>query len=439
MAAPVVTIEKLAFGGAGFGHWEGKACFVPFTAPGDTVRIDIVQEKRSFINGSVSEFLQVSERRVTPPCAVFGRCGGCHWQHVPYELQLQQKQEIFAGLMERIARVDAGRIECVVPAPLPFGYRSRIQLKVRHAAGKTYIGFYRAGSHFVIDIADICPIAVPAVNVLIAELRSLLESFPEPDKIPQLDIATGEDGSSIVVVHYIGADPRAVSGFIAANRRLVGSADGLWLQCGRKETLTAVWGADSLTYRVPAGGRGEVSTLDLLFSRGGFSQVNYRQNEVLVGTVLEWAELGGTERVLDLYCGNGNISLPLALHSSRVVGVEEYRPSLADAAKNCHIHSIGNAAFECSDVVKWLQKAVAAGEHYDLVVLDPPREGAKEAMPLISRLQPRAIIYISCDPATMARDLALIKKHGFDCAKSRPVDMFPQTYHLESVTLLKPC
>lgn len=438
MASPVVTIEKLAFGGAGFGHLNGKACFVPFTAPGDTVHFEIVNEKRSFINGEVREFLQHSPVRATPPCEVFGRCGGCHWQHIPYEVQLQQKQEIFTGLMERIARVDSGCIEPVTASPAPFGYRSRVQLKVRQASGRLHMGFYRAGSHFVIDLPRQCAIAAPAVNIVIAELRFLMEVFPEPDKIPQIDIATGGNGEAIVVFHYIGTKTRETCAFIAANRHMVASATGLWLQSGRKHTLSPIDGIGSLTYSVPAGCGEGAQTLDVLFSCGGFSQVNYRQNDVLVGTTLEWAELGGAEHVLDLYCGNGNISLPLALNAAQVTGVEEYQPSLTDAAENCRIHHIGNAAFHCSDVVPWLHRAVAAGEGYDVIVLDPPRTGAKEAMPLIARLHPRAIIYISCDPATMARDLAIIGKHGYGCVKSRPVDMFPQTYHLESVTLLEP-
>lgn len=438
MAAPIVTIEKLAFGGAGFGHWEGKACFVPFTAPGDIVRIDVVSEKRSFINGQVREFIEPSPLRVPPPCEVFGSCGGCHLQHVPYDLQVTQKHEIFTGLMGRIARVDADRIQPVVPSPDPFGYRSRIQLKVRYAAGQIHIGFYRASSHFVVGVPQHCCISAPAVNSVLGEIQSFMELFPEPDRIPQIDIATGVDAGSIVIFHYIGSHSDDMCRFISENQHMLGTATGLWLQSGRKNTLIPIAGAGALTYRVPAGGEEACRMLELKFSSGGFSQVNYRQNETLVNTVLEWAALNGTERVLDLYCGNGNISLPLALNAGQVVGIEEYAPSLTDAAENCRLHGIGNCEFSCSDVTRWLEKALASRERFDVVVLDPPRAGAKEAIPLIARLRPRAILYISCDPATLARDVATLMKHGFDCAKSRPIDMFPQTYHLESITLLEP-
>lgn len=438
MAAPVVAIEKLAFGGAGFGHWEGKACFVPYTAPGDLVRIDIVSEKRSFIDGKVREFLRHSPQRIIPPCEVFGTCGGCQWQHLPYDVQLLQKYEIFTGLMERIARVGSNLIEPVVPSPQPFGYRSRIQLKVRHAAGQLHIGFYRSGSHFVINVPQQCPISAPDVNSAIAEIQSFMPLFPEPDKIPQIDIATGDDGTCIVIFHYIGSKPLEICGFIGGNRHLLGSADGLWLQCGRKHTLMPITGIDALRYNVPAAVGDGSPSLELRFSCGGFSQVNYRQNCVLVGTVLEWAQLTGTERVLDLYCGNGNITLPLARNAAHVVGIEEYEGSLADGMESCRHHGMANSVFRCSDVVGALKRMVSSEEQYDVIVLDPPRAGAKEAVPLIARLRPRAVIYISCDPATLARDLAILRKHGFECVKSRPVDMFPQTYHLESVTLLKP-
>jgi 23S rRNA (uracil1939-C5)-methyltransferase len=176
--------------------------------------------------------------------------------------------------------------------------------------------------------------------------------------------------------------------------------------------------------------------LRLSFGSGGFSQVNYRQNLALIETVCEWAALTGREKVLDIYCGNGNFSLPLAGNVAEVVGVEDYEPSIAIARQNAAANGLKNISFICKDAATFIERAVSAGEKFDVVLLDPPRSGAAEVVRNIPALGPRAILYVSCDPSTLARDIGILKKSGYDVVKCRPIDMFPQTYHIESVTLL---
>jgi 23S rRNA (uracil1939-C5)-methyltransferase len=429
-----LTIEKLAFGGAGFGHLDGKACFVPFTAPGDRARVKTKSEKRSYLECDLVELVSPSPLRTSPQCPVFGSCGGCNWQHISYEEQLRAKEEIFAEVLWRSARVEREKIEHIIPSPDPYGYRSRVQLKIRSIGGRVHMGFYRPGTHFVVDIPDKCTIANAKINALLEGLRRIVSSCPEPDKIPQIDVAVGEDNRAELVVHYIGdrvdeiVHQLSISGGSLADT-------GIFLQRGRKSTLAAIDKGNStpLIYSLTGSG---TSAIRMEFCHGGFSQVNYRQNRVIAETVLKWAQLTGNEKVLDLYCGNGNFTIPLSGKSASILGIEEYPPSIESSRRNSEANGAVNALYECSEVVQGIENLIDKGEKFDLVLLDPPRSGAKEAVQLIPELLPKRIIYVSCDPATLARDLSSLKKKGYSVLVSQPVDMFPQTYHIESITLL---
>lgn len=431
-----VTIEKLAFGGSGIGRLNGKVCFIPFTAPGDRARIEITAEKKSYCEGTLLECLAPSSARVAPPCAVFGECGGCSWQHIRYSSQLEAKQQIFSGMLSRVPGVEPESIRPILPATNPFGYRSRVQFKLRSVAGALKFGFYRRGSHYVIDLPGACLIARDAVNGIRDELCRLLADFPEPDKLPQIDVAAGETRGLLLLFHYIGDRREETSRWLRTSVSGCAGVTGVFLQCGRKSSLQRVWGDGRVAYGVPATVAGEVSGMELSFRCGGFSQVNYEQNRQMVRTVLEWSGLHGNERVLDLYCGNGNFTLPLAGSCREIVGLEEYGDSVTDAEHNAGSNGVRNARFIALDTDLGLRDLIEAGERFDLALLDPPRTGGREAVHLIPSLGPEKIIYVSCDPATLARDLSILYGKGYRVAASRAIDMFPQTYHIESVTLL---
>ncbi len=439
MREHTVTIEKMAFGGAGVGHVDGKVCFVPYTAIGDRVSIRIKSEKGSYLEGEVLKVLEPSTFRVDPPCPVFGRCGGCDWQHLDYPAQLRAKEDIFAEILWRTGRVERARIEPIIGAREPYGYRSRVQLKMRCANGKNHIGFFMTGSHYVVDIPFLCAISQEPINRTYRELCEVLNGFPESHRIPQIDISAGEDSNIILIFHYIGERRLEIIDFLTNNRGRFTHVGGVFLQSGRKESIVKVYGLESISYAIPESVFHGLSSMLFHTSRGGFSQVNYRQNSEVIDIVLLWVQARGKERVLDLYCGNGNFSLPLARYAGQVVGFEEYEQSIRDAYFNRDINNLPNAAFEAIDSVEGVRKLLDAGEKFDVVLLDPPRIGAAEAVKLIPLLDPGKIIYISCDPPTLARDVAYLKKSGYDVTKSRPIDMFPQTYHVESVTLLEKC
>jgi 23S rRNA (uracil1939-C5)-methyltransferase len=432
-----IKIDKMAFGGSGIGRVDGKICFVPFTAVDDTVKIRIKTEKKSFCEGEVLEILEPSPLRVVPPCPVFGKCGGCDWQHLKYSAQLQAKQEIFSEILWRTGRVDANRIQSIIGSPEQYGYRSRVQLKMRFVQGEIHLGFYRAGSHYVVDVPQECAISCPAINRTFGELRVLLDEFSEPDNIPQIDIAAGDDGDVLLIFHYIGENRDKIIGFLNKNRHRLSLAGGVFLQSGRKNSIETVFGRENISYIIPDTVFHGLPEMSLRTSRGGFSQVNYRQNNTLIDLVLQWAEPGGRDNVLDLYCGNGNFSLPMAHSAAQVVGFEEFEQSIRDADCNRLSNKVPNTRFECVDSVEGMKKLASSGERFDTVILDPPRIGAAEAVKVIPALKPGKILYISCDPPTLARDLAYLRKLHYEVAKSKTVDMFPQTYHIESVTLLE--
>ena len=435
MGEALVTIERMCYGGAGFGRVQGKACFVPLTAPGDQARIRVVKEKRSFLEGELLELIEPSPLRVLPPCPVFGECGGCNWQHLPYTEQLKQKSEIFADTLSRIGRVPSGTVEPVAGSPACYGYRSRIQLKIAMKNGMPALGFFRTGSHEVVDIGSGCALADPALNRIASEFRALLKQMPQVEAIPQIDLSIGDDTQSVAIVHFSGKDPEGLIERLLAARSDLASVSGAYVRSGGKARLDQVFGVDSLSYGIPADLFPGAGLMRLRFGRGGFSQVNYRQNHELIRTVWQWGGFKGGERVLDLYCGNGNISLPIAPSVSEVVGVEGYAPSIADAVANAEVNNVCNASFQVSDVSLAVRRLAKRRERFDLVILDPPRSGA-EAAGDIADLGAEKIIYVSCDPATLARDLALLSGKGYRVTRSRPVDMFPQTFHLESVTEL---
>jgi 23S rRNA (uracil1939-C5)-methyltransferase len=431
----LVTIERMCYGGAGFGRVEGKACFVPLTAPGDLARIRVVKEKRSFLEGELLELVAPSPLRIEPACPVFGSCGGCNWQHLPYEEQLKQKGEIFASSLSRIGRVQSDSILPVAGSRNRLGYRSRIQLKVGMAKGALALGFFRTGSHEVVDIASGCALADPLLNRIAAEFRAILARLPEIAAIPQIDLAIGDDAQSVAVMHFTGKSSAKLIEWLVAARSELPSVSGLFVGSGAKARIDQVFGIDALSYGIPADFFPGSRQMRLRFSRGGFSQVNYPQNLQLIRTVWQWAAFTGTERVLDLYCGNGNISVPIAPYVSELVGVEGYAPSIDDAQANAKANAVANASFRVSDAALAVRRLASRGERFDLVILDPPRSGA-EAAGEIAKLSAGRIIYISCDPTTLSRDLALICEKGYRVTRSQPVDMFPQTYHLESVTEL---
>jgi 23S rRNA (uracil1939-C5)-methyltransferase len=430
---PTVQIDRLAYGGSGFGRLDGKACFVPLTAPGDRVEIAVTKNKSSYLEGVVSRIISPADCRVTPPCPVFGRCGGCNWQHVDYETQCVQKAAIFAETMWRLARVEREKIHPVRAATDPLAYRQRIQLKVYLRGSDHAVGFYRAGSHFVQDLPHGCAIARPELNRAMEEVRNILSRAPLADRIPQVDLSVDEFGTVAALFHFIGSDRSALYDYLAGLQDKVSRISGIFVQLGRKESIKAVFGPETMDYTLNDA-RG--SALTMSYSADSFSQVNFSQNRYLVETILSRVCVSPVGKLLDLFCGNGNLSLPLAGSADTVLGLESLARSIELASHNARRNGIDNARFLCEDSAAGVSRLAREHETFDLILLDPPRSGADAVVRNLHALRPERLVYVSCDPPTLGRDLALLQKGGFRVESIHPVDMFPQTYHLESVTFL---
>jgi len=431
MTVSELTIERLAFGGSGVGRLEGKVCFVPFSAPGDRLAVRVVKVYRSWLEGELVELLEPSPLRVRPVCPAFGQCGGCDWQHLSYPAQADAKRAILSETLQRVGKLSEPPVGPTMTAPSPYGYRARAQFKLHYAPDGLKVGFYRRGSRFVIDLPQGCPVVTEAVNGALARLRQVVSGLPDADRVPQISIEQGEQGCH-AIVHYIGNDPQRLVALLASHEASLALA-GLFLQSGRKDTLLPIFGEQRITYRVPVG----EDEMTLGYGIGGFSQVNRQQNRAMIERVRQLIRPVADGPLLDLYCGNGNFSLPLADRFAQVVGIEGYQPSIASAVDNSRQVRVNNSTFRCADVGTELQQLAARGERFAAVLLDPPRSGAPEAVKLVPVLEPQQIVYVSCDPGTLARDLAiLINQGGYRLETALPLDMFPQTGHLETVVSL---
>lgn len=428
---PELRIERLTYGGSGIGRIDGKACFVPFTAPEDVACVEIVKEKRSYAEASVTALKSPSACRVTPECPYFMVCGGCNWQHISYAVQCAQKTEILRDSLWRSARVEPEVVMDVVAATNKYGYRQRVQLKASYAAGRLSLGFFRRSSNKVVDIGECCPLAVEAINRIIPELRAMVLATADPDRIPQIDLSAGEDGAVAAIFHYFGNRHQLVAERLAAASA---SFSYIGIKSGSTSVIEKISGQPLLQYRLDAADK---TAVDLHYSAESFSQINFAQNRAISALLNSFSAQVDCRKVLDLFCGNGNFSLPLACSVTSVTGVESFARSIELARQNAEINSVANCRFICEESLQAVNRFIEEGETFDLLIMDPPRAGALELCDRLHLLQPKHLVYVSCDPATLGRDLAVLKKSGFSLISVHPVDMFPQTYHLETVVFLK--
>ena len=385
-----VRVERILPGGVGLAHAEGQTLFVSLAAPGDLarVRVDSVRGRLAF--ASVREVLEPSPSRVEPPCPYFGRCGGCDFQQLTYEAQLAAKAEIIRDCLRRVARVEPPAEIPVEPSPEVWRYRSRARWQ--HDPRRRLLGYYERGSHCVCDVAD-CPVAAPPVAERLARLRGLMTEGRLPHAT-EFEAVAGDDG--------VALDPAVEPG-------------------DEREQVRRIGGE---TYR---------------FDAGCFFQINHTLLEPLVAEGLRGVGAGESAgaTALDLYSGVGLFTLQLARRFAKVVAVEGNAESADYARRNLADASLTNARVETANVGEWLAGHAAELGRADFVLLDPPRAGAEpEAVRGIISLRPRHISYVSCDPATLARDLRALSDAGYRLDSVRAFDMFPQTHHVETVVHL---
>ena len=417
--AATLTIDRLAAGGDGVGRVGAKVAFVPRTAPGDEVEVQVVEERRTWCRARVVRLLQAGPDRAEPRCRLFGTCGGCAWQHLGYAAQLAAKRAIVEDALRRIGRLEPPAVQPPLASPLAYGYRHRARLHAASNGGATVFGFYRPGSHDLIP-TEHCPVLHPALNVMLAGLARVGRLLPQAAarwRAVRLD--TDWDGASVRLL-VLGTSGRAqMSAAAARDLQDTASANGvrLLLDASAGEPLALGPGASALWTT------GE-----------SFTQVNLRQNQALVDLAIALAAPAPGEEVLDLCCGLGNLALPAAARGCRMTGVDLDAGAIAQARDNTRRLGLP-ATFIAEDAAAAVRELAGAGRRFPLVLLNPPRTGAREAVAVIPALSPERIVVVSCDPATLARDAAALAASGYSLRTVRPIDLFPQTAHVETIAL----
>jgi len=433
-----VKIDSMAFGGQGVARVEGKVLFVPYTVTGDEVWIEITEEKKKHSIGKLVGISEPSSLRVDPPCPYFGECGGCQWQHINPSIHGEIKRTILIETLKRLGKLGQIPPVEVVPFLKPYGYRTRVQLKVR----KKTMGYYQKGSHKIVDINH-CPISHPLTNRIISILRDQRDHFSSMEEI-EIKVSPREE-KGVLLLHPYSYDqqfehfakqflplpfppPRRGREREGANQPVlkgiaIAKKEG-WIQFGNP----------SLSFTIPFSEEEKERGLVFRISPGSFSQVNLEQNEKLIQTVIEFSSPVKSERVLDLYAGVGNFTLPLSLGAGEVWGIEENKVAIEDVKFNAERNGIRNARF-IEGTVEAVLKDWNKGKP-DQIILDPPRAGCKRVIDQIVKWEPKKIVYVSCEPTTFARDLGLFMERGYSLERLRLIDMFPQTYHMEVVGLL---
>ena len=416
-----ILIEKLVYGGSGLGRLEtGQAVFVPGVLPGERVIVTIRRKRKGFFEGDLSEILTPSENRISPPCTGEKQCTGATWSYIAYTAQLKYKQDILLDSIRRIGGMEPKRTLSIIPSPRTDHYRLRTQFNVRTANGKQRIGFFRQGSYKLIEVENVFLLR-PVINKTLDAIRTLLHQLPVLSEVH----INATPSCEVHILLFSEQPPFPSQEVFYSNlTKAVPEIIGITCFAGKKKAFSL--GKNRLTL--------EVEGLTLHATEGNFFQVNWDQNRNMVRTVLELASLTGNDTVLNLFCGIGNFSLPLAKKAKRVIGIESGYSAIDDARANAALNGLKNTEFIAEDMQKGLRTLLQRKMRANVVVLDPPRAGATlKTLERVLAFVPQKIIYVSCNPSTLARDLKYFYLFGFRLDRLQPVDMFPYTYHIECI------
>jgi 23S rRNA (uracil1939-C5)-methyltransferase len=422
------SIVDLAHDGRGVARLDGKTVFVADALPGESVVLRRVARHRNYDEAVLERVLEASPARVSPRCRHFGTCGGCSLQHLAPAAQLEFKQQ---QLLENLARIGQVAPQTVLePLAGPsWHYRRRARLGVKRVAkkGRVLVGFRERSAPYVADLAE-CPVLEPPVDRLLEPLASLVDALSIASRVPQIEVAVAAPLTALVL--------RVLDPPSAPDRDRLAEferdyAVHFYLQPGGPETVTPLTvGKPRLAYRLPD------RDLCISFEPTDFVQVNSALNQSMIERAVTVLAPRPTDAVLDLYCGLGNFSLPLARSSQRVVGVEGADELVARARANADANDIRNAEFHCADLTADTHDARWARDTYDLVLLDPPRAGAREILTTVAASGARRVVYVSCHPGSLARDAGqLVQQHGYTLAAAGVMDMFPHTSHVEAMAI----
>ncbi len=416
-----VQIERLDHHGAGIAYLNKKPLFIEGALPGEEVVTQLVEEKSKFARGKLIRILQPSDERVEPFCPHYHECGGCDLQHLGYDQQLTHKQQTLRQLMRKFSGRDIELDAPVLGEPLGYRRRARVSLLVDKKTRQLHFGFRKKNSKQIAQVTD-CPVLAPQLNVLLPDIYAELKKFKKPEQLGHVELVLGDNGPCITLRHMTKLNTVEIEALSALAKH-------------HNATLYLMPETDQLDLMEGETPFYQEAGVTVPFTPNNFIQVNQLVNRKMVEQAIQWLDPQENDRVLDLFCGLGNFSLPLAKSVKQVVGVEGVAEMVEKATNNALLNQINNAQFYHANLEQDFAGQDWAAQRFDKVLLDPARAGASGIIDKVSALGAMRVVYVSCNPATLARDSQSLLEQGYQLTKLGMLDMFPHTSHLESMAL----
>lgn len=425
-----ITIESLSHDGRGVAHLDGKAVFIDGALPGEVVSFEYRASRRRFDEGRVTAVAQASPDRVQPGCPHFGLCGGCSLQHMEPAAQIRAKQQTLLDNLKHIGKVVPQDVLPALTGPV-WGYRTKGRLGVKDVIkkGRVLVGFREKYSPYVADLAA-CEVLHPSIGKRIEELAQLIGQLEGRARIPQIEVAVAGSITALVFRHL---DPLSQGDLGRLKQYAMERQLHVYLQPAGPDSVQPLWPEQSvLSYQLPA------ESIEIRFEPTDFTQINTTINEQMVARVLDLLALDRNDTVLDLFCGLGNFTLPMARHAGAVIGVEGDAGLVGRARDNAALNGLENTTFHSANLADKNVAAAWADTACNKVLLDPPRSGAAEVLDVLAKMRPQRIVYVSCHPGSLARDAGtLVHEKGYRLLSAGVMDMFPHTAHVESIALFE--
>lgn len=416
-----LVVEKLDNLGAGIGYLDGKPVFIPSALPNEEVLIQLSESKKNYSRAKVIKRLTSADERVEPFCPHYQQCGGCHFQHLSEQAQTEHKQQSLMQLMEKLSGQTVPLDESIVSESTGYRRRTRLSLMLDKKSHQLAFGFRKQQSNQIVNIAQ-CAVLDPELNALLPALKTLFLGFKKKQVLGHVELVKADNGVVMVLRHtqaLAPSDSEALQHFA--------SEHALTLYSMPSENELVKLTGDQPMYQ-------EVGT-QIAFQPNNFIQVNQKVNQQMVARATQWLELDGQDRVLDLFCGVGNFSLPIAKVAQQVVGVEGVQAMVDQAAQNALCNQLSNVEFHQANLELDIMANSWAHGGFDKVLLDPARAGAAGVVEQVGQLNPTRVVYVSCNAATLARDSQSLYAQGYTLSKLAMLDMFPHTHHFESMAL----
>ena len=424
------TIESMTHEGKGVSHIDGKTVFIHGVLAGEEVRFQYTRSHRRYDEGKAIEILKPSPHRVEPKCQHFGLCGGCSLQHLEPAEQIKNKQQVLLDNLQRIGKVTAEEILPPLTGPI-WGYRRKARLGVKHVRKKekVLVGFREKGSGLLAEL-ERCEVLHPSVGPYLVQLADLVRSLSCYERIPQIEVAVSDEHTALVFRHLdelTDEDRQKLTDFARQYDLYI------YLQSGGPDTITPLWPADPrLVYRL------DEYDVNVAFEPSDFVQVNTEINHKMIKLALDMLDLQKDDRVLELFCGVGNFSFALARQVAQVTSVEGEKVLVERARDNAALNKIDNVEFHVADLFEVDPQTPWLKQPYTKILLDPARTGADAILPQLAKMKVPCIVYVSCNPATLARDAGILcNEYGYKLKKAGVMDMFPHTAHVESIALFE--